>query len=75
MPMTDAFVSFNYFYRCSLFDLRFAKPRPFLAKTPLFADTSVAAAARLHAAVLPRPDEGEAPATIVFERRVRDQIF
>ena len=38
--MTNAFISFNYFYRRSLFDLRFAKPRPFLAKTPLFADTS-----------------------------------
>src|SRR5882757_4467059 len=32
MPMTEAFVSFNYFRRCSLFDLRFAKRRPFLAK-------------------------------------------
>jgi hypothetical protein len=40
MPMTQAFVSFNYFPRCSLFDLRFAKHRPFLAKTPLFADIS-----------------------------------
>jgi hypothetical protein len=38
--MTQAFVSFNYFPRCSLFDLRFAKHRPFLAKTPLFADIS-----------------------------------
>jgi hypothetical protein len=40
MPMTEAFVLFNYFRRCSLFDLRFAKRRPFLAKTPLFADIS-----------------------------------
>jgi len=37
--MTEAFVSFNYFRRCSFFDLRFAKGRLFLAKTPLFADS------------------------------------
>jgi hypothetical protein len=38
--MTEAFVSFNYFSGRSLFDLRFAKHRSFLAKTPLFAQIS-----------------------------------
>ena len=39
MPMTECFVLFNYFLEVQSFHLRFAKHRPFVAKTPRFAES------------------------------------